>query len=321
MKFLIHLFLAFLVASLAACSNSSKFEGVWMMSVEKTMQANKDEAAKNPMYEFGLNIIKAAFGDLAITNNTFEIGLDEKRMSCTIDPSLEKDNVACVKKSDNKPEDGKMTITLVDGYLRLVGGDGKMILIFAKKDPNSPADTKASEDSKKVTEALQGLANMADAMKQPDAATPPAATEAAEAAPETAQAAAPVKNPSDTCAAGSKTLFSCMTEKGKRIELCDAGAKVVYSYGKPGASEINLAVDRGNATTQQWEGMGSNEYYSVNIPNGKTVYSVFTSSDHRTQEFSAGVEVIANGKTLATVNCAEGDALYGLEGVDLKKAE
>jgi hypothetical protein len=265
MKHLHFLFLAFVMSLLGACSNSSKFDGAWSVSIEQTKQANKEEAAKNPMYELGLNLVKAALGELTITKNVFEFGVEEKRMVCTIDPSLEKNNTTCVNKKDNTAEKGKVTIKIVDGLLHFAGDDGKMTLVFAKKDANSAAEAKATAEAKQAVQAVEGLANMANALN-PQNTTAAAAPAAAEVAPAPAAApSAPAKDPSDTCAAGSKTLFSCMTEKGKRIELCDAGAKMMYSYGKPGASEINLAVDRNNASTHQWEGMGANEYYSVKI--------------------------------------------------------
>ena len=120
--------------------------------------------------------------------------------------------------------------------------------------------------------------------------------------------------------AGTKTIFSCMTEKGKRIELCDGGDKITYTFGAPNAPELSLKVDRASATTNQWEGFGSNMYYSVNLKNGKTNYAVFTNADKNSQEFTAGVEVSNSAKSLAVVKCS-GDGLYGIEGIDLKKAD
>lgn len=37
------------------------------------------------------------------------------------------------------------------------------------------------------------------------------------------------------CGGGSEILFSCTAQKnGKKIEVCDAGDTIDYSFGKPG---------------------------------------------------------------------------------------
>jgi len=148
----------------------------------------------------------------------------------------------------------------------------------------------------------------------------PSSAAPADAPQPVAVAAAPAKDKNDTCTAGTKTIFSCMTEKGKRIELCDGGGKITYTFGPPNEPELTLKVDRAVATTNQWEGIGSSMYYSVNLKNGKTNYSVFTNADKNSQEFTAGVDVSNSVKSLAVVKCA-GDGLYGVEGIDLKKAD
>ena len=122
------------------------------------------------------------------------------------------------------------------------------------------------------------------------------------------------------CVAGSETLFSCSTAKGKIIEVCDAGKSITYSFGSPLTKpDIALNVPRDKATTFQWAGVGRYLSYSVDIPNGTTTYSVFLSADRITEAhgIEAGVNVFEEGKLLATVKCSGKKMVNNLEGVDL----
>ena len=124
------------------------------------------------------------------------------------------------------------------------------------------------------------------------------------------------------CAAGSKTLFACTTAKGKVVEVCDAGQTITYSFGSPKTKpEIALAVPRDKATTYQWEGIGRYMSYAVDIPNGSTTYNVFIGMDRLSEAHAveAGVNVLDNGKLLATVKCTDKNLIGNLEGVKLSK--
>ena len=126
------------------------------------------------------------------------------------------------------------------------------------------------------------------------------------------------------CEGGSKTVFSCVTTKGKQIEVCDDGKTIEYSFGKPkGKSEIVVKVPRSHASTSQWDGMGRYVSYSVDIPNGNTTYNVFWGVDRLTDEHAieAGVNVVIKNKTAATVKCSGKNIEQGIEGIDLKPTE
>ncbi len=124
------------------------------------------------------------------------------------------------------------------------------------------------------------------------------------------------------CAPGSETLFACTTAKGKVIEVCDAGKTITYSFGsRQSKPEIALSVPRDKATTYQWEGIGRYMSYAVDIPNGSTTYSVFMGMDRMSEAHAveAGVQVLNNGRLLATVNCVDKNLVGNLEGVKLSK--
>ncbi len=127
---------------------------------------------------------------------------------------------------------------------------------------------------------------------------------------------------SAACEKGSKTVFSCLAAKGKLIQVCDSGKTIDYSFGKPELSpEIVVRAPRGEAATFQWQGIGRYISYSVVVPNGNTVYSVFWSVDRLSekQAVEAGVYVEVDKKLVATVKCVDAKSIVQhLEGIDLK---
>ena len=127
------------------------------------------------------------------------------------------------------------------------------------------------------------------------------------------------------CAANAKTVFACQTGQGKRILVCDAGKTIDYSFGylgRPGAKpEIVVRASRADASTFQWKGIGRAMSYSVQVPNGDTLYRVFWSMDRLTESHpvDAGVEVEISQKHVATVKCVgEKHIVQNIEGIDLK---
>jgi hypothetical protein len=127
------------------------------------------------------------------------------------------------------------------------------------------------------------------------------------------------------CGKDEKTVFSCLTQKGKLIEVCDAGKTINYSFAYPSSKpEILVNAPRNRATTTQWEGVGRYMSYSVNIPNDNTVYNIFWGVDRLSEEhpIEAGVNVEINKKLVATVKCAsEKNITQNIEGIELKKAD
>lgn len=123
------------------------------------------------------------------------------------------------------------------------------------------------------------------------------------------------------CQSNSKTVFSCTTNNNKVVQVCDAGKTIQYSFGKAGQTpELAVSVARDRVTTYQWEGIGRYENYAINIPNGKTIYRVNSSIDKNAQEYTAGVEVNTNDRTLATVQCnMQKKVIDNLEGIKLRR--
>lgn len=105
------------------------------------------------------------------------------------------------------------------------------------------------------------------------------------------------------------------------MEVCDAGAKISYRFGRLGQSpEMALSVPRAQATTWQWQGVGRYLSYRVTIPNGTTAYSVFFSADRLSDnhDIDAGINVEVNGELVATIPCRADSLEQQLEGIDLR---
>lgn len=126
------------------------------------------------------------------------------------------------------------------------------------------------------------------------------------------------------CQSAESLVFSCATTKNKMVEVCDAGSTINYSYGRKGASpELALSIPRNQASTFQWNGIGRYINYRVSVPNGATVYTVFTSLDKLSTKGprAAGIDVETKGDLVATLQCKPGSVQEHLEGVNLKPTE
>ena len=135
-------------------------------------------------------------------------------------------------------------------------------------------------------------------------------------------AASVVSNASAACEHSAKEIFSCNTSEGKRIQVCASPVGIEYSFGAPAkAPEIVVNVPRAKASTYQWAGFGRWHNYSIDVPNGKTIYRVFSGHDSQNpdQPLDAGVQVIVKGEEVATVACVPESVNNYIEGVELKK--
>lgn len=126
------------------------------------------------------------------------------------------------------------------------------------------------------------------------------------------------------CSAPEMLVFSCTTTKQKYVEVCDAGKTISYVFGRKGGKpELSLSIPREEATTYQWKGFGRYITYSVNIPNGSTVYSVFSGLDRLAEDhpLEAGINVMSDGAHIATIACRSETVENNMEGIDLRQED
>lgn len=146
----------------------------------------------------------------------------------------------------------------------------------------------------------------------------PAAENRAPVETPNALAGAAVDGDESVPSAAGETLFACRTAQDKVIEVYDMGASIQYAFGPKEQLELVLEVPREQASTYQWQGIGRYENYSVSIPNGETIYTVFWGRDRLDINAApeAGVSVDIDGEYITTVDCAT-EAVHNLIGVDL----
>ena len=106
--------------------------------------------------------------------------------------------------------------------------------------------------------------------------------------------------------ASTAVVFSCVTAKDKVIEVCEAKDHFEYSYGRSGAAkEIKVRASKTKAPTLSWRGPDRWQFYSMDIPNGRTVYNVYLAinSDKPHVAAEGGVNVVTADAVTATVAC------------------
>jgi len=117
------------------------------------------------------------------------------------------------------------------------------------------------------------------------------------------------------------TIFQCETTNKKNVLVQMNKNRVSYKFGRNlSKPEIAFSVPKNEASTYQWPGGGS-IYYDVDVPNGETVYTVYSSIDRMSREYDSesGIVVTQNGKELARILCNNNLKRYknNLEDVDL----
>lgn len=117
----------------------------------------------------------------------------------------------------------------------------------------------------------------------------------------------------------AKTLFDCTTTNGKQILLTEKGNALNYRFGKKGKPELTFSVSKDEAIYAPWNGIGRYMNYSLDLPNGNVVYSVFRSADKHSSKVESGVMVhLQDGKTskvLCRQNQIKADELESIDGV------
>lgn len=113
------------------------------------------------------------------------------------------------------------------------------------------------------------------------------------------------------CSANSKILFSCTVTTGKRIELCDAGDMIEFTFGTPqSAPDIQLKKPE-NQISKSHDDAGTS--FSVDVSEGSNNYSIYWGVDRMSEEHAidAGLYVF-NGSSSETFKCAGADIVSNL---------
>lgn len=123
------------------------------------------------------------------------------------------------------------------------------------------------------------------------------------------------------CQENETVIFACTTTGNNHVEVCDAGAAIHFTYGQVGNSpEIQLSVDRVDASTDQWRGFGRYISYTVYVPDGATIHSVFWREDRltETRDISAGINLDGGDGQVGQDECKLDTLEQNLEGITLR---
>ena len=120
--------------------------------------------------------------------------------------------------------------------------------------------------------------------------------------------------------AASAAEFACrIANKDRVVSLVQKGNTLSYAYGKEDTMpELAITVPLASAELFAWEGIGRYHNYSIGIPNGQYLYTVYKSFDSREQVLIYGVVVEKNEKPVADLLCHPDTVSGDLEVMVLK---
>ncbi|HKY91336.1 MAG TPA: hypothetical protein VJM11_09865 [Nevskiaceae bacterium] len=110
-----------------------------------------------------------------------------------------------------------------------------------------------------------------------------------------------------SCDGVGRTLFACATAQGNRVEVCEAGSRILYAFGEAGAQpQLVASVPRDQVRMSPWRAQGQVESYSVQIPYREAVHVVHFNREAPNAEPDAGVDVLIDREYKTTIRCASG---------------
>lgn len=107
------------------------------------------------------------------------------------------------------------------------------------------------------------------------------------------------------CGPGETLVFSCPTNRGTQIEVCQAKNAIHYTYGKPGrAPELKLSEKNETLVWEHGEGVSAGIGDDLIFRNGATRYLIshVANFDDRS-EVNAHLTVIQPGKANVSIEC------------------
>lgn len=125
------------------------------------------------------------------------------------------------------------------------------------------------------------------------------------------------------CEPGEALVFSCPTDKGKHVEVCQAATTINYAYGKRDQPpELRLSEKNADFVWEHGEGVSAGIADDLLFKNGTTTYLIshVRNFDDRT-DFLANLTVMQPGKENTYLDCASGKAKFIPSAIKAKKRE
>lgn len=122
------------------------------------------------------------------------------------------------------------------------------------------------------------------------------------------------------CEPGEKLVFSCPTDKGKHVEVCQAATAIHYTYGKPGQPpKLKLSEKNQTFVWEHGEGVGSGVGDDLVFKNGATSYTIsHVSNFDDPTDTEAHILIRQPGKEDAYIQCASGKAKFNPNAIKAK---
>jgi hypothetical protein len=110
-----------------------------------------------------------------------------------------------------------------------------------------------------------------------------------------------------SCEGVGRTLFACATEQGNRVEVCEAGSRILYAFGEAGAQpQLVASVPKDQVLVTPWRGQGQMESVAMQIPYREAVHVVHFNRESANAAPDAGVDVLIDRELKTSINCASG---------------
>lgn len=125
------------------------------------------------------------------------------------------------------------------------------------------------------------------------------------------------------CPEGSDTVLSCTAGEINRLDVCQSGEWVRYSYGPiAGDPELELSEGIDFIDFYPWNGIGNAIYETLVFYNDDHAYEVFYTQDRFDEDKpgTGGVAVYGGGELLAQVDCDIGSVAFTLFHIGDEKA-
>ena len=107
------------------------------------------------------------------------------------------------------------------------------------------------------------------------------------------------------CRAGATPLFSCPVGH-KLVSICNADGKLTYYFGTPGKIEMSsqalFRAERGFSGGGETQISFRNDSYTYTIYD-KTTRTSFSADAHNDPQFTSGLFIQKDGKTISTTEC------------------
>jgi len=110
------------------------------------------------------------------------------------------------------------------------------------------------------------------------------------------------------CDAGEQPVFSCTTDHGKQVEVCQAPQSIHYAYGLPGKpAELRLSKTNEEFSWQHFEGVISGIEDDLTFDNGSTRYLITHVADFDDpSKANANIVVMQPETANRYIECASG---------------